>query len=459
MISVDKNITDPFRIHGIDHFLAAECIGDTVEDSKISIAYGDAKTKSEFTIRISEGEIQKDPVGWMHYGAEKAILFQEPSVAEGESIATFNDIPCIALSENEINITFDIFNSIGRILAGHMESAEMPQEAALIPSIDIYCRLLSDCVKRACEKVSIPFDPKPKWPNGAPYAVCLTHDVDEVKKTYQHLSGPLKYAVLGQIGKSIRLIKNFFHSLTSGEDPYWTFAQLMAVEEKLDVRSSLYFLQEKGKFNPLHPKSFFLLARRYNFADVKVAKMIKRLDDGGWDVGIHGSYHSFKDPQLFEEEKKSLEAVLGHPVSGTRQHHLNIEFPGTWRSHEAAGLSYDCTLGFKDKPGFRWGTCMPFTPFDPQTKTKIDIVELPTIIMDTPLFYTGEDPLTIVEPLQDTVKAQGGLLTLLWHHAVFNEREFPGWIWLYKKVIEKAKEDGAWVANGADIDEWIRKRR
>ena len=127
-------------------------------------------------------------------------------------------------------------------------------------------------------------------------------------------------------------------------------------------------------------------------------------------------------------------------------------------NHENAEIKYDCTLGFKDKAGFRWGTCNPFTPFNPKTQTPINIKEYPTIIMDTPLFYIKENPEEKIIKLQETVKIHNGLLTILWHHTVFNDKEFPGWISKYQKLIKTAQKDGAWITTGKEIEKWLREK-
>ena len=456
MIALHYSTTDPFRLHGIRHFWDTEGLPEPDADSKVGIAYGDVESKTEYTIRVIENDISDRTSGWIEYDGETAPLFETPAEVKGELIATFKSdtsYSCASESGKEITIGFDVFNQAGRILSGHLEG-RYPTEASEIPALDIYERILFDSIKKLCNKAGSPLVCKAKWPNEAPYAVCLTHDVDEVRKTYQHITSPLKYAALGIFGKAFHYVKNSISDISSGRDPYWTFEELIKLEDELAVKSSLFFLEEKGKFTIKDPKSIFLMARRYELTEPKIAAMIKRLDAGGWDVGVHGSYYSYDNPQLFKAEKEKLDSVLGHPTSGTRQHHLNLKIPETWRSHEAAGIKYDCTLGYKNKPGFRWGTCQPFTPLDPNTKTQINITEIPTTIMDTPLFYQKNNPTEIINRMQETVKKHSGVLTLLWHHTVFNTKEFPGWAERYKQIIMQAKKDGAWITTGHQIAAW-----
>jgi len=462
MPALQPDTPDPFRLHGIRHFTETQGLPEYEGAPPAAIVYEDSKSQSPQTICVREGMMLSTPAGWLQYQDYKVPLYEEPAEAAGEPIAVFRgekSYPCVAEEGDTITFGFDIFNAVGRILSGHLETAECPPEAAEIPFLDIYEEILLSCLIRCHDKAGVPLVRKAMWPNGAPYAVCLTHDVDEVRKTYQHLTSPPKYAALGQFSKAFRYVQNSISDLSSGRDPYWAFEELIRLEDELGVKSSLYFLEETGKFTLKDLKSFFLTARRYEFTEPKIAAMIRRLDAGGWDVGVHGSYNSYDNPEMLKAEKAKLEAVLGHPVTGIRQHHLNFKNPETWRAQEAAGLKYDCTLGFKDKPGFRWATCNPFTPLDPTTKTPINITAIPTTIMDTPLFYTKKDPAETIGRIQDTVKRHGGVLTMLWHHAVFNEREFPGWTNNYEMAIRKAQVDGAWITTGKNIMQWLENNR
>jgi hypothetical protein len=448
---------DPYRFHGIRHFLETQGLPEYEDEPRATIGYDES-----CTIQVSGGRMLPKPAGWLEYKCLKVPLYEEPVEAAGEPIAVFHgekSYPCVAEEGDRIKFGFDIFNAVGRILSGHLETAYCPSEAAEIPFLDIYEEILFDCLVRVHNKAGVPLVRKARWPNGAPYAVCLTHDVDEVRKIYQHVTAPLKSLVLGKPKEALTKMSNSLSDILHGRDPYWTFEELIRLENELGVKSSLYFLEEKGRFTFKDLKSFFLMARRYEFTEPNIAAMLRKLDAGGWDVGVHGSYNSYNNPALFNTEKERLEKVLGHPTTGTRQHHLNFTIPKTWEMHAASGLKYDCSMGYKDKPGFRWATSLPFHPLNAKTLKPIGILEIPTVIMDTPLFYIKADPQETINRVRDTVNSHGGLLTLLWHHTVFNEREFPGWTERYHQTIQEAKKDGAWIGRGHDLATWWEKRK
>jgi len=224
----------------------------------------------------------------------------------------------------------------------------------------------------------------------------------------------------------------------------------MELEEKLGVRSTFFFLNETGKVKMFDRKTWRHYGRRYDFSDKKVAEIIRILHEGGWEIGLHGSFYSYNNLNLLRKEKEKLEKVLGAKVVGIRQHNLNLEIPTTWKIQEKLGFEYDTTLGFNDKVDFP-GTCFPFYPVDEKGKP-MKILEIPLAIEDIALFRY-DNPWEVCLKMIDYVEKQGGVLTVLWHHAVFNELEYPGWAKIYKKLIKVCKQRGAWIATAREIAE------
>jgi hypothetical protein len=160
---------------------------------------------------------------------------------------------------------------------------------------------------------------------------------------------------------------------------------------------------------------------------------------------------------MLKKEKNELQISLGEKIYGTRQHHLNLDIPKTWEYHEKIALEYDTTLGFKDQIGYRGGTCLPFHPYS--NEKKLNLLEIPLVIMDTPLFrYKKEALWRDFEEMVNIALEFNGIMTLLWHHSVFNKYEFPGWSAFYEKIIKLSKEKGAWITNAKEISDWWTRR-
>ncbi len=274
------------------------------------------------------------------------------------------------------------------------------------------------------------------WPDNKRFAVCLTHDVDRVRKTYQYITHSKK-------GSFFKMWQSF-----KSREPYWNFGKIMKIEDKFGVRSTFFFLQESKKINLSKPKEWVLSGGKYKFNDKQVCGIIQLLDRNGWEIGLHGSYDSYQNIGLLNREKALLENVTGHQILGVRQHYLNLNIPGTWNIQKAAGFKYDSSFGFRDNIGFRDGKLFPFSPFND------DFVVIPLVVMDSYLFGLSKDSREAwakVESLLSLAEKYSALLTILWHQRIFNDNEFPDYSILYERLIKRSIEMNAWIAKCIDI--------
>lgn len=470
MISIHDGVKDKLSSLAIEHFVNKYGIplSKDTSKSKIHINYGKIETKQNgFVIRIIENSVKDSIVGWLETKTFKAPLFENASkVSGGKKLASFSrrgkEQPCAVLKDDEIIIGFDVFREIGHMLSGHLDniwktmSHKEKEHIAGIPVLDCYERILFDSIVLASKNTGIPFIQKDFWPDGKKFAVCLTHDVDELRKTYQYLTRPLKLVKKGDFKGVAGQAASIVHKIR-GNEPYWTFEDLIEIEKRNDVKSTFFFLKETAKVNILKPKTWKHHGRRYDFKHAKVSKIMKKLHAGGWEVGLHGSYNSFNDPKKLKTEKSELESALGEKVTGTRQHNLKLDAPETWVYQEKIGLIYDSTLGYNDFIGFRWGTSSPFYPINPNNMEKMSLLEIPLSVMDINLFSLKNSWKELLR-IEGLVEKNSGVLTLLWHHTVFNDREYPEWGSTYENIISYCKKRGGWLTTGSEISKWWKKR-
>jgi hypothetical protein len=134
-------------------------------------------------------------------------------------------------------------------------------------------------------------------------------------------------------------------------------------------------------------------------------------------------------------EVSALREVLGDRPLGGRQHYLRW-CPETWIHWETSGLSYDSTLGFADRIGFRAGTCIPYRPWLFQLNRPADLLEIPLLAMDaTLLVYMKlgeEESVRQVHDLIRRCRAVGGVFTLVWHN---NHILDPKCLSLYMRIL------------------------
>jgi len=169
--------------------------------------------------------------------------------------------------------------------------------------------------------------------------------------------------------------------------------------------------------------------------------VIRRLNEGGWEVGLHGSFDSHSDRERLAYEKQKLERVLGDTVVGGRQHFLNLERPETWEYHREIGLQYDASLGSSTEYGFQHGYDV-LRPFDDE------FVVFPLTVMEVALVEgTGnlDKARAEIDRLLSVAVEESAVMSVLWHPRLFNEVEFPGFKDLYRYFVLRADEHNAWI--------------
>ncbi|WAI01198.1 polysaccharide deacetylase family protein [Methanogenium organophilum] len=288
---------------------------------------------------------------------------------------------------------------------------------------------------------------KPEYPDGKKFAVCLTHDIDIVFRSIPER----RYLVAKNL---CRLDKNGLSVSIKGalnkRYPLCNFEEIMDLEEKYNAKSSFYFLA-------LQPGD---LDYSYDVMDLKDDLRIIR--SRGCEVGLHGGHEAYNSYDRISDEKKRLENVLGTTIVGYRNHYLRFRTPDTWEHIANAGFLYDTTLGYADCIGFRNGMCHPFMPYNLNSGSIIDILEIPLVVMDGTIFsdymrLSSDVALDCVKRLIDRVEECRGVFTLLWHNSMFldgtTEKK------MYIKILEYCYEKNAWITSGEEIEHNFRYMR
>ncbi|OPY37230.1 MAG: hypothetical protein A4E34_00023 [Methanoregula sp. PtaU1.Bin006] len=406
--------------------------------------------------------------GYIEYGSLKIPVFIEPKDISGcgTPLALYHGdgekYPCITKNADQISVGFDFFYHRGILLSGEHEriwGREWTTERCSLLKqsyIDRFDALIFELIKDVCQNEGLFVIHKAFWPEAKPMAVCLTHDVDEMKKTYQWITYPLKMLKMLDYSGFVNQVKSFIKKI-QGQEPYWTFDTITGMEKEVHAVSSFYFLWETSRVRFFDRRTWRHLGRRYNWNDPDIARLIRSLENDGWEVGLHGSFDSFNSQEKIHEEKKSLERIIKMPLAGTRQHNLNLAIPDTWLIHEKEQFLYDTTLGSNRCTGFRWGTSFPFRPISLSERRAVNVLQLPLIIEDIP-FFRNPDPWADFLLLFNETMVYNGNLTLLWHPAVLNSLEFPSWSGTYKKILDYCSGKNAWISSGREIAGWWHKR-
>ena len=118
------------------------------------------------------------------------------------------------------------------------------------------------------------------------------------------------------------------------------------------------------------------------------------------------------------------EEGINQALLGGRQHFLRWQTPTTARLWQENGLSYDSTLSYADRPGFRCGTCREYPLFDVHNRSPLQLHERPLILMECSVIasrYLGmgylDKALDYMLYYKRTCQKFNGHFVLLWHNS------------------------------------------
>jgi len=375
-----------------------------------------------------------------------------------------------ACTQAEHRLEGDKELDIPSLLAGRYEAERLPSDFS--PE-----RVVPDFAFNALNPLGLLYHPvvdehhlasggqKPTWPDGKPFAVCLTHDVDHVSahsvlqplRALRTLNGA---SAKTMVASGIKVIRN---ATLYGKDPFHCYERWLEVESSIGAHSTFFILPECVR-KPHHTDGIYRFSDRVRFDGQRctVAEMICEIDRQGWEVGLHATWYAFDDADELKRQKEQVERVVGHEIVSLRQHYLHYDIRSTPRAHTEAGFRYDSTLGFNDNVGFRFGTSYPWHLYDLHEAKLLLILEIPLIVQDGALLnprkglrLDEEAAFRYVAQMADAVETVGGVLTLLWHA---DSVAIPSWYNLYHQVLEFLKTRNAWFGSVGEVGKWWQER-
>jgi hypothetical protein len=206
-------------------------------------------------------------------------------------------------------------------------------------------------------------------------------------------------------------------------DPQNTFDWLMTQSEESGLTSAFYFIC--GRTEPTKDAI-------YDPEMPHIRKLMGEIHRRGHEIGLHPSYNTYNAPEEIEREANRLRKVcaeegIEQQEWGGRMHFLRWDQAITQRAWANAGMSYDSTLSYADRPGFRCGTCFEYPAFDEVSDEQLSLRIRPLIAMDCTVIadrYLGlgstEQAYEKFDELKSKCRQVGGVFTLLWHNSYFN---------------------------------------
>jgi peptidoglycan/xylan/chitin deacetylase (PgdA/CDA1 family) len=261
------------------------------------------------------------------------------------------------------------------------------------------------------------------------FSIKVSHDVDRPSRYGFRSFKPLIRAMAGDVlkNKNIKgaLIAPWVRLNTRQQlhraDPFNTFDWLMDVSEANNLKSAFYFIcgrthpMKDADYEPEHPA---------------IRNLMRRIHERGHEIGLHPSYSTFQKPELIKQEADRLKRIcaeegIQQSQWGGRMHYLRWEQPTTLRAWADADMTYDSTLGYADRPGFRCGTCHEYPAFDPIAQEPLSLRIRPLIVMEGTIIspqYLGlgqTKAFRKITKLKKYCEKMNGQFTLLWHNSEF----------------------------------------
>lgn len=279
------------------------------------------------------------------------------------------------------------------------------------------------------------------------FAIKVSHDVD----------GPARYAFQGFTGLIRRIAgdiirrRDFKSAFTAPwiwliskknqrihpKDPSNTFDWIMEQSEKNGLVSAFYFICGRTD-----PKKDAL----YDPEMPQIRDLMNKIHRRGHEIGLHPSYNTYDKPQAIVSEANRLREIckeegIQQSEWGGRMHFLRWNQAVTLSAWDNAGMTYDSTLSYADRPGFRCGTCFEYPAFDPLNDSMLRLRIRPLVAMDCTVIadrYLGlgstEQAYEKFDELKNNCRYVGGVFTLLWHNSFFqNQKDFD----IYSRIISE----------------------
>lgn len=235
------------------------------------------------------------------------------------------------------------------------------------PVVDLWIKVLQKEIKKRFEHALF---------KSHEFSFQPTFDIDMawafLNKTFYRSAGAFSKALFSLQFKSLHQRTKVYLSLE--KDPFFQFN---------------YIIQSLQKYQ--YSGLFFILLGQHSAYDKNTdprnksfRKLLKNLALQN-ELGIHPSYGSNTNFEQLKKEKDQLSEIIHKEITSSRQHYLKLNFPATYRSLLAIGITDDYSMGYASQIGYRASTSRPFPWFDLSKNERTALTIHPFSWMDVTL--------------------------------------------------------------------------
>ena len=262
----------------------------------------------------------------------------------------------------------------------------------------------------------------------------MSHDIDSVWKLpsfYKLLRANARLLLDGNNLTDVWRLTQRYIDIKRGKanDPHDVFDWFLSSNSK--VKKVLY-LMAGGKTNY---EGFYPIDHPY------VKRIIEKAKNLGYDIGLHPSYLTWKNGDMFQRELKRLEDRVGEKIQKSRQHFLHFSFEQSPNILEQASIKNDSSLGYQNLIGFRCGTGFDFYPYHFGEERACHFTERPLVVMDCALLTANKHDIEKVQQSLYHFLRQNHFLsqiTFNFHNHIFDDTKSYGMG--MKKIFEQVQQ-------------------
>jgi hypothetical protein len=394
----------------------------------------DFTTKIETFIAHNEMKMSyvKQPLG-NEFSVRCQDLLFEQGVGEVEiTMQQWDDVPCFFPAGEKSTIPYDIFAASFYMLSRYeeylpyvkdehgrytaSESLAHRHDFLTIPVVDIWCQKFLKIFQE-------------KFPDVVPETREFVYQpIINVPAAYAYKKRGIIRTFGGFVTdlvrfKFSRFIERFAVLLGMRDDPFDNFETFIALHKKHKTKA-YYFFQIGDYATYDHNISIY--------KNVFI-RLIKNVSDYS-KVGLLASYASFSDVAKLKTEKKRLNATINKPVKRVRQHYNMLSIPKFYRNLIDLEFSEDYSMGYRDTPGFRAGTCHPFYFYDIGMEIQTPLKVHPFCVQ-----YTGDFESEVfnneIMKMATEVQKVNGIFAIVFHNVVLSEHN-PEWKKMYFNLLK-----------------------
>ena len=298
-----------------------------------------------------------------------------------------------------------------------------------IPVVD---KIVNNIFEMLCIEKKIFFN-SPKF--------CITHDIDFLKR-------PQLRAIARDFIRTRNFAQGFkrIRNCLFNKNPY-SLEKLLEEELNLGLKPICFIL------NSIQKKE---TAGGYRLSDHEAeCKIIKDKSVQGVEFGLHYSTDYLETENVGDYNE--IEHITNKRADFGRAHYLIFDLGNSFEIMENCGIKFDFSSGYRDCIGFRFGTSLPFHPFNFNTGTAYRLWTVPLVLMDGTWVSIERDlqddkkKKRVLESLLEGIRETNGMFTILWHNTSIEYdiwEKYEKWYW---DLVKKLKKENFEMVNIADM--------